>query len=90
VLIIASSEAAVIVAVSLIMLRIILSLLDGRREAEAQWVLERRELLTRIQRPEIVPTRDVAEFELPEREPDEWGKVGAVDIDPDYGLSDDG
>jgi uncharacterized membrane-anchored protein len=44
----------------------------------------------RIQAPERLPLRDTATFEVPEREPDEWNQVGAITIDPDYGLSDDG
>ena len=62
---------------------------DQFREAQAEWALERRELLTRIQRPEYAPTTPVAQFEVPELEPDDYNRVGTVRISDDYGLSDE-
>lgn len=43
----------------------------------------------RIQAPDRIPVRDTRDFEIPEHEPDEWAKVGTIDIDPKYGLDDD-
>lgn len=41
----------------------------------------------RIQRPDRLPARSDVQFIEPEREPDEWHRVGQVEIDPDYGLT---
>jgi hypothetical protein len=61
------------------------------RDAERkQWAEERRELLNRIQAPSFIPTAPQYQFEAPEREPDEYARVGSIVIDPDYGLDDDG
>jgi hypothetical protein len=44
----------------------------------------------RIQAPERIPLRDDArEFVVPDRAPDEWNKVGEINIDPEYGLKDE-
>jgi hypothetical protein len=43
----------------------------------------------RIQRPEILPLRDTSDFVVPDPEPDEWNKVGELDIDENYGLADE-
>ena len=71
-IILAATLAGAVVAV--------VALLDrSHREQAAQWALERRELLTRIQRPEIVPVASPAPFVVPDPEPDEIGKVGTID-----------
>jgi hypothetical protein len=59
---------------------------DRHAKAETAWTQERRELLNRIQRPEQLPVPEAQEFVIPERELDEWAKVGTLDVDPDYGL----
>lgn len=41
----------------------------------------------RIQAPDRLPVRDVR-VEIPERPVDEWGMVGTINVDPDYGLED--
>ena len=48
------------------------------REAEQAWEAERRELLNRIQRPEMLPVPAGATFELPEPEEDFSPLVGVV------------
>ena len=62
----------------------------AHQQAHVDWALERRELINRIQHPEILPLgREPEPYEIPERQPDEWAKVGEITIDPEYGLSDD-
>lgn len=53
------------------------------KEREA-WTEERRELLNRIQRPEVVQAGPVADFPTPDVEQDELGLVGSIVHDPDY------
>lgn len=59
----------------------------------AEWFEERRELLNRVQRPDILPATVSAPLELPERTEEQiaqeraWAQVGQViSIDPSYGL----
>jgi hypothetical protein len=47
-------------------------------EAEMAWADERRELLTRIQRPEYVPAAPMPNFELPEMEPDQVELINTI------------
>lgn len=64
----------------------------NRRERDVRAAAYERTLQTmadRIQRPDRLPVLDRPEFAIPEREPDEWNTVGQVNIDPDYGLTDD-
>lgn len=68
---------------------VILVLVRSAQAAEARWASERRELLNRIQRPEYIPRDTSQVYEIPERDPDEWAKVGTVDIADDYGLDDE-
>lgn len=58
-------------------------LLAHFREAQAQWAVERRELLNRIQRPDIVPVTPVHTFTMPEVEPDEIDLVGTIKFEPE-------
>ena len=53
-------------------------LLRYHRQAESTWEKERRELLNRIQRPEVVPLPDVPGFVLPEPEEDFSALVGTI------------
>lgn len=53
------------------------------------WTEERRELLTRIQHPELVPVAPRPDLMIPDRENDDWNKVGTIEWDPAYGLEDD-
>ena len=57
-------------------------LVEDQREAQAEWALERRELLNRIQHPEFVPTTPRS-LSLPEQEPDEWNLVGTIAPPPE-------
>lgn len=82
-IIVACLEAAALVAVVHLLLR-------HHTQSETAWTAERRELVSRIQAPDRIPIRETAEMVIPEREEDEWATVGRVDIDPDYGLNDDG
>ena len=48
-----------------------------------------RTMADRVQAPERVPAGDASwDYVIPEREPDEWAKVGSVEISDDYGLED--
>lgn len=67
-------------------LAITLTLLHHMGKRDAAWADERRELLTRIQRPEIVPVKPASGYVIPDREPDEYGQVGAIEFDPAYGT----
>lgn len=81
-----------VACLTVIVLGLILFLYAQQRahqQAEAAWTAERRELVTRIQAPERIPVDASAAFVVPEREPDEWNKVGTVEIDDQYGLEDD-
>lgn len=60
--------------------------LNAMRVAEMQWAEERRELLNRIQRPEMVPQRVSDPLTLPDPEPDEIELVGTHFYDPDLSL----
>lgn len=65
--------------------------LRSQREERAQNAIERRELLERIQRPELRPVVAGAEpLEIPERPPSEWPVVGQVQsISDEFGFGDD-
>lgn len=54
----------------------------------AAWTDERRELLNRIQHPEILPTAASAPFVVPEFEPDDIGQVGEIEFDVEKLLAD--
>ena len=69
--IVAAIEAAAIVAVVWLLIRAYL-------QAQAAWALERRELLNRVQRPEMIPASTVEPFEVPEPEPDFSHLVGTI------------
>ena len=43
-----------------------------------EWASERRELLNRVQRPEVLPSPQIADFVIPEVEPDEFDFVGQI------------
>jgi hypothetical protein len=44
----------------------------------------------RIQAPSRLPIReDAGDYVIPDRAPDEWNKVGEINIDPEYGLKDE-
>jgi hypothetical protein len=80
----------VVAALALVALVAAIALFSRDRDrSEARWTLERRELLNRIQRPEMVPLPTAEGFVVPERLPDEWAQVGQIDIDPEWGLSDE-
>ena len=78
------------VALVIALAGIVGSLQESRRDAELAWTHERRELLNRIQAPERLPFQPSPMVEMPERAPDEWAKVGTVNIDAEkWGLSDE-
>jgi uncharacterized protein (DUF362 family) len=71
-IIVASLEAVALVAIVVLMLR-------HQAASEVAWTAERRELLTRIQRPEHVPTAQTPAFEWPvDDESDEIELVGTI------------
>lgn len=47
------------------------------RQERAEWLSERRELLNRVQRPDILPVAQSA-FVQPEVEPDEFNLIGSI------------
>lgn len=51
---------------------------NARRDAEAVWASERRELINRVQAPQFVPREPVIGFQVPEPEPDGIEEVGQV------------
>lgn len=51
------------------------------QDAQAQWQLERRELLNRVQRPEQLPQVRGPILEMPPPEPDEYDLVGTIRTD---------
>lgn len=53
-------------------------LLLSQADQARAWTEERRELLTRIQRPEYVPVAPMPVFQAPESEPDEINLVGTI------------
>jgi hypothetical protein len=71
-IILASLEAAAIVAVVFLMLK-------HQTVQEQAWTAERRELLERIQRPDRIPTSTIDPFVFnTDTEPDEFGLVGTI------------
>jgi hypothetical protein len=80
-----SAGAAIGIAVVWALFTITLLWVQGRNHSSAQeeWLEERRELLNRIQHPEVMPMAPVSDFKAPERPPDEWTKVGTIEIDFD-------
>jgi hypothetical protein len=64
-------EAVALVAVVLLFLR-------RQHATEAATTVERRELLTRIQRPELIPVGHNQAFDIPDPEPDEFDMVGEI------------
>lgn len=81
---------ACVTVVALAIIVVLIVVLRSHAAAQAQWAAERRELVNRVQRPEFLPVGPVEPYVMPEREPDEWAKVGQIDIDDNYGLEDDG
>ena len=69
--IVACLEAIALVALTWVLLR-------HFREQTAQWAVERRELLNRIQRPDHIPVAAHPDFVMPELEPDDIGLVGTI------------
>ena len=54
---------------------------DVFREEQRAWTVERRELLNRVQRPEVTPFTPVEAFAYPEAEADGIEEVGTVKFD---------
>ena len=75
-IIVASLEAVAIVAIVGFFLRHI-------RALEAANASERRELCSRIQRPEIIPAGPSAPFLMPEPEQDDTELVGTIRYEPE-------
>lgn len=76
-------EAVAIVAIVYLMLR-------AQRANDAAWTAERRELLTRIQRPELLPAPIGNPFVWPEdNNDDEIGLIGSIAEPPLDGGSDE-
>lgn len=69
----------IITAIFAVLLAVIIWRSENEKtEREAQWVLERRELLNRIQAPERAPFAEPQFLEIPEQAPDEWNLVGSI------------
>lgn len=77
--VVAAVEAVALVVVVLLLLR-------HFAEAQAQWAVERRELLNRVQRPDHIPVAPRPEFVLPELEDDLTAEVGTITyLEPEDG-----
>lgn len=74
--IIAAVLALALVAVVYLMLR-------HAAEAERAWTAERRELLSRIQRPELLPSPTGEPFAFPDTEPDQLELIGTIQEPPE-------
>ena len=59
---------------------IVFLFLRAQQTAERAWADERRELLNRIQRPDMVPLTAAKPFIAPDPEPDEIDLVGVVQV----------
>ena len=70
------TAVAAIEAVALLV--IVWLFLRHQQISEEAWTVERRELLTRIQRPEIIPGPSLPRFEFEPEEPDELELVGTI------------
>jgi hypothetical protein len=83
--------AEAIIIVTLIALIYSLERSNAQERSDRADAYERtlQTMADRVQAPDRLPIRETADFELPEREPDEWNKVGELVIDDDYGLTDD-
>jgi hypothetical protein len=75
-IVIASLEAIGLVVVVLLFLR-------AQESAGRAWADERRELLNRVQRPDILPLAAANTFVQPDPEPDEIDMVGTIDYADD-------
>lgn len=84
--------ALAIIVICLVALVYALETSNAQERSDRAAAYERtlQTMADRVQAPDRIPVRQVADFEIPERESDEWAKVGQVDVDPDYGLGDDG
>lgn len=69
--VVASLEALAIVAIVFLLLR-------SHSSQATAWALERRELLNRVQRPEVLPFASASQYVLPEPEVDELERVGTI------------
>jgi hypothetical protein len=69
---------AAVIALAVLFAGTVYLLISSHREAQAQWVLERRELLNRIQAPQHIPLGSVSDFVVPEREEDGTELVGTI------------
>ena len=74
--IIAVAQTVALVAISLAFLKHV-------RSREQEITVERRELLTRIQHPELIPVPRDTRTPLPEPEPDESNLVGTINYPED-------
>lgn len=54
-----------------------------RAELELEWAKERRELLNRVQRPELHVPQPAEHFEFPDPEPDDAHLVGTIAPPPE-------
>lgn len=78
---------SIIAAVAIITLAAVIWMQDrSHRDDRHRWVEERRELLNRIQRPELAPYTTPTSFEAPELPADEWAQVGTIRNDPEAYL----
>lgn len=68
-----------LLAVALVV--VVAAFLRHQAAQEAAWAAERRELLSRITHPEVLPTRSPVAFEVPDVVPDDSNLVGQINYD---------
>lgn len=76
---------AALVTALVLVVRLLLQRITTAETAVAD---ERRELLNRIQRPDVLPIASSTPFVVPEQEPDDIGEVGEITFDVDKLLTD--
>lgn len=75
--------ALVLVVVALVRehRKVVERLTNAHAMAEEAWIVERRELVNRVQAPEFIPRSSPLEFKVKDPEPDEGYLVGQVNYD---------
>lgn len=79
--VLAAALVAVVVALVREHRKAVERLTSAHRASEEAWIVERRELVNRVQAPERIPLTAPTHFEMPEMEPDESHLVGTVNYD---------
>lgn len=78
--VLAGAEALIILVVLCLLFSFERSNRIERADRAKAWEDERRELLNRIQRPDLLPAQAAEPIMVPDREPDEWNRVGEIQV----------